>query len=295
MKITELLSRKRTFSFEVFPPKDGQPLEPLLATLDELYRFGPDFISCTYGAGGTNKGRNVEICGSVINSGHTALSHFTCIGGSRADLMEVMDSYTEIGIENVLALRGDLPAGWEGTRGDFPHADGLLAFLKEKRPSLCIGVAAYPEKHIEAPSFGSDIGHLKSKQANGADFMTTQLCHDIDALDGFIERVRAAGVTMPIIAGLMPVLFREGTIRMTLSNGCSIPRGLAEIIGRYPDSPADFKKAGKEYTARQIERLANSGIDGLHIYSMNRHEDISDILAAAGTAWRTDGGRDEQS
>ncbi|MDR1135308.1 MAG: methylenetetrahydrofolate reductase [Clostridiales Family XIII bacterium] len=282
MKITEILSKKRSFSFEVFPPKDGQPLEPLLGVLNELYKFSPDFISCTYGAGGTNKGRNIEICDSVIKSGHTSLSHFTCIGGGREELIEVMDSYMAIGIENVLALRGDLPDGWSGTRGDFAHADELLAFIKEKRPSLCVGVAAYPEKHIQADSFESDIEYLKSKQTNGADFMTTQLCHDIDAFDRFLELVRGKGVKLPVIAGLMPVLFREGTIRMTLSNGCSVPRELSEIIGRYPDSPADFKKAGKEYTVRQIERFLNSGIDGLHIYSMNKHEDISEILIGAG-------------
>jgi methylenetetrahydrofolate reductase (NADPH) len=283
MKITDKLARGRTFSFEVFPPKEGNPLEPLLETLDRLYRFKPDFISCTYGAGGTNAGRNFEICQAVMKSGHDIVSHFTCIGGSRAEIAETIDRYAAAGIENVLALRGDLPEGWEGTRGDFAHADELLAFLRAKYPALCIGAGACPEKHIEAESFDSDIKYLKSKQDKGAEFIMTQLCHDVDAFAAWLERIRKAGVTLPVIVGIMPVLLRDATIRMAVTNGCSVPRQLAEVIGKYYNaSPEDFKKAGKEFTVKQIQRFIDTGVEGIHIYSLNRHEDVTDILLAAG-------------
>ncbi|MDR0569817.1 MAG: methylenetetrahydrofolate reductase [Clostridiales Family XIII bacterium] len=282
MKITDILKSKATLSFEVFPPKEGQPMEPLLEALRQLYRLRPDFISCTYGAGGTNKGRNMEICEAIIRDGHVPVSHFTCIGGTKEEIRDVMGGYVSIGIENVLALRGDLPAGWAGTGGDFAHADELLAFLERERPELCKGVAGYPEKHLQAASLEEDIGHLKSKQDKGAAFITTQICHDLEAFSRYLERIRRAGVTIPVVAGIMPVLYREGTIRMTLSNGCSIPRELAEIIGRHDGRPEDFKKAGKEYTARQIQRFKETGAAGLHIYTMNKHEDITEVLAMAG-------------
>ncbi|MDR1571027.1 MAG: methylenetetrahydrofolate reductase [Clostridiales Family XIII bacterium] len=282
MKISDRLAKGKTFSFEVFPPKADKPLEPLLETLGQLYRFNPDFISCTYGAGGTNAGRSFEICKAILDSGHTVISHFTCIGGSRTDITGTVDKYAAAGIENLLALRGDLPEGWEGTRGDFSHADDLIAFLHEKYPSICLGAAAYPEKHIEAPSFESDMEYLRSKQENGAEFIMCQLCHDAGAFSAYLAQMRRDGITIPVIAGIMPVLLRDATIRMAVTNGCSVPRELAEIIGRHYDSPEDFKKAGKAFTVKQIRRFIDAGVDGIHIYSLNKHEDVSEILLDAG-------------
>jgi methylenetetrahydrofolate reductase (NADPH) len=282
MIISKLLDKKETFSFEVFPPKTDMPLEPLLATIDKLYGFAPDFISCTYGAGGTNKGRNLEICRSIADSGHTPLAHFTCIGGGKAEISDIIGDYEKLGIENVLALRGDLPAGWEGTGGDFDHADGLIAYIHEKRPALCIGAAGYPEKHIQAASLAEDIGRLKLKKANGASFIMTQICHDADAFSRYLELLKRADAELPVIAGIMPILFREGTIRMTLSNGGSIPAELSEIIGKYDGDPESFKKAGKEYTAAQIKRFRAAGAAGIHIYTMNKYDDVADILPEAG-------------
>ena len=282
MKISDILKQKNTFSFEVFPPKEGQPLEPLLNTLDILYRYKPDFVSCTYGAGGSNKGLNLEVCRHILDSAFTPVSHFTCIGANKDEIKGIMDEYISIGIENVLALRGDLPKGWAGTGGDFAHADELMSYLHEICPGLCIGVAGYPEKHIEAISFEQDILHLKVKQENGAQFITTQICHNLDSFERYLELIMANDIDIPVIAGLMPVLFREGTVRMTLSNGCSIPGELAQIIGKFEHDPAGFKEAGKEYTVKQIERFLKTGISGLHIYTMNKHEDLVDILNHAG-------------
>ncbi|MDR1400273.1 MAG: methylenetetrahydrofolate reductase [Treponema sp.] len=282
MKITEILKMRMGFSFEVFPPKNEQPMEPLFETLAKLYDFKPDFISCTYGAGGTNKGRSLEICKAVKQSGHEVVVHFTCIGNTRADVKAFVAEYIALGIENFLMLRGDFPVGWNGTHGDFAHADELTAFICGEFPDLHIGVAGYPEKHIDALSFDEDIAHLRSKQNNGAQFIMLQLCHDIVAYQRYVERVRRAGIHIPIIVGLMPVLARDPIIRMTVSNGCSIPAELANILGKYPDDADSFQKAGMEYTVKQIHRYIAAGIDGLHIFTINKWRNISKILKTSG-------------
>jgi methylenetetrahydrofolate reductase (NADPH) len=278
MKITELLKNKRSLSFEVFPPKDEVPMDRVLETLSKLYRFRPDFISCTYGAGGSNKGRNFELCAVVKNSGQELVSHFTCIGSSRDDVRQAVGDFQKLGAENLLALRGDFPPGWEATRGDFSHADELLEFVSAEFPGLCMGAAAYPEKHIAAPSLEEDIARLRRKQDAGARFFMTQLCHDIAAFQRFLEKARSAGISVPIIAGIMPVLNREPVIRMTLANGCSIPVELAAIMGKYEKDPEGFAAAGMEYTASQIHRFMELDIAGIHLYTMNRWEALSKIL-----------------
>lgn len=282
MKISSILKKRMSFSFEVFPPKAEQPLEPLLATLDELYKFKPDFISCTYGAGGTNKGRSEELCSAIKNSGNEVMTHFTCVGNKRSEVIESLNEYVALGVENALALRGDIPEGWTGTNGDFTYAVHLIEFMKENFPEICISAACYPEKHVEALSITEDISHLRMKQDAGAEFMVTQMCHDVEAFERFADRAEKAQIHIPIIVGLMPVLSKDGLIRMTLSNGCSIPAELAAIIGKYGDNPEDFKKAGKEYTVKQIHKYIHAGIDGLHIYSLNKHKDIADILNESG-------------
>jgi methylenetetrahydrofolate reductase (NADPH) len=282
MSIAELLEKKMTISFEVFPPKDEVPMDGILGTLSHLYRFRPDFISCTYGAGGSKRGRNIEVCDAVFKSGNVILPHFTCIGNSREDIQKFVQDYVDMGIENILAMRGDFPAGWEGTGGDFSHADELINFIHTKFPEICIAAAAYPEKHISAPSLEADIAHLRSKQDKGAQFIMTQLCHDVPAYERFLEKIRKAGVTIPVVVGIMPVLARDPIIRMTVSNGCSIPAELAVILGKYPDNPESFAKAGMEYTVVQIHRYIAAGIDGLHLYSLNKWEKLTEILQAAG-------------
>ena len=282
MKIAELFKKKMTISFEVFPPKEQVPMDGILETLSRLYRFKPDFISCTYGAGGSNKGRHVEVCTAIQKSGNVIMPHFTCIGNSRDDIKKSINDYEDMGIENILAMRGDLPAGWEGTRGDFSYADDLISFINTAFPKMCISAAAYPEKHIIAPSMESDIAHLRSKQDKGAQFIMTQLCHDVPAFERFVKRIRKAGVNIPVVAGIMPVLARDPIIRMTVSNGCSIPAELAAILGKYADNPEDFSKAGIEYTVLQIHRYIDAGINGLHLYSLNKWEKLTEILQAAG-------------
>lgn len=283
MTIPEIMKNRMCFSFEVFPPKEGQPLEPLLDTLDHLYAFKPDFISCTYGAGGTNAGRNVEICEAIKDSDATIpITHFTCIGNSKDKIRDELRNYLSLGVDHILALRGDFPKGSASTGGDFNYANELIAFIKEAFPEFSIAMAGDPEKHFEASSFDEDIAHLRIKQDAGADFIMTQLCHDVAHYEWWVEKIRKAHITLPVDVGIMPVLAKDPTIRMAVSNGSSIPRDLAEIIARYGDNPEDFKKAGMEYTVKQIHRFISAGIDGLHIYSLNKWADISEIVRAAG-------------
>lgn len=281
MKISELLKERVSFSFEVFPPKMEQSLEPLQETLDQLYKFKPDFISCTYGAGGTNKGRSIELCEMIEKSGHDVMTHFTCIGNTKQDVLNYISEYVSVGVENVLALRGDIPHGLDGTNGDFSNANQLIPFIKENFPDLCLAAACYPEKHMEAVSIEEDISYLKIKQDCGAEFLMTQLCHDVEAYEKFVDKIRNKQIDLPVIVGIMPALSKDSIIRMTVSNGCSIPRELAEIIGKYGDNPEEFKKAGKEYTAKQISKYMDAGINGIHIYSLNKYKDIVDILNAS--------------
>lgn len=286
MKIADILKKKMTFSFEVFPPKEKQPIEPLINTLNQLYQFQPDFVSCTYGAGGTNVGRNMEICHEIKKAGMAIpMTHFTCISNTREGIKRELEEYISKGVENVLALRGDIPSGWEDTRGDFQHANQLIAFIKENFPDMGIAAAGAPEKHIQCDTFEEDIAHIRMKQDAGADFIMSQLCYDLEQFERWVEMLRKAGIHLPIVVGVMPVLNKEATLRMTLSmNGCSIPRELAEIISRYYNNPEDFKKAGKEYTIKQIFRYMNLGVNGIHIYSLNKYEDVSEIVQGAG--WR---------
>lgn len=282
MKISEGLKKRVTFSFEIFPPKLEQPIEPLMETLNELCKYEPDFISCTYGAGGTNKGRSTEICDIIKKSGHEVMTHFTCIGNTKQNILDYIREYISLGVENVLALRGDIPHDFSGTNGDFSNANQLIEFIKENFPDLCLGAACYPEKHMEAVSLDEDIQYLKLKQDCGAEFLMTQLCHDVEAYERFVEKAAAKQINLPFVVGIMPALSKDGIVRMSLSNGCSIPRDLAEIIGKYGDNPEDFKKAGKEYTVKQISRYMDAGINGMHIYSLNKYKDVVDILNASG-------------
>ena len=283
MKIIETLKERMSFSFEVFPPKTDKGMDNLKAAMKHYYKFKPDFISCTYGSGGTNAGRNTEVCELLKKEGDTeVMTHYTCVGNTKENIKTDLRHYQSLGIENILAMRGDLPEGWEGTKGDFSHADGLIKYINTEFPDFCIAAACYPEKHILAPSFSADIAHLRTKQDNGAEFLMSQLCHNVDTFVEFVDRIRKAGITIPVVIGIMPVLNKDAIIRMTLSNGCSIPAELSAIIGRYGDNPEDFKKAGIEYTVNQIFRFMEAGIIGLHIYTLNKYKDVETIITSSG-------------
>ena len=281
MKLNELMNERMTLSFEVFPPKDDRPLDPILNTLDKLMIFRPDAISCTYGAGGTNKGQQREILKYISSLDTMAISNYTCIGNSRNDVLSLVNDYTGFGVNTFLALRGDYPKGQKETNGDFRYGCELIAFIRENFPSLEIACGCYPEKHLDAVDMKEEIDVLKAKQDAGADLMISQLCHDLDNFRRYIDLARAAGINLKINFGFMPVLSKEATLKMALSNGCSIPKELAEIIGKYGDDPDDFRKAGIEFSVKQLNSLLDGSVNGLHIFALNKYESVAEILKSS--------------
>jgi len=211
-----------------------------------------------------------------------ALSHYTCVGNSREDVLSALSDYTEAGVENLLALRGDFPAGVAETQGDFAHANELIAFIRAQTSRFSLAAACYPEKHLLAESMDSDIDALLKKQDAGADFLMTQLCYSVENYLRFIDRARKRGVTLPIVAGVLPLLKKDGLVRMTLSNGCSIPAEVASLVGRYGTEEESFRAAGHEFTVSLVQRLIREGANGIHLYTLNRFEDVADLVRDAG-------------
>lgn len=283
MKIIDRIQSGLTLSFEVFPPKSDKPLEPLLSTLDQLYTLKPDFISCTYGAMGSNKGRNLEVVERIQSDGVCdALSHYTCVGNTREDVVAALEEYASAGVENLLALRGDFPAGVAKTNGDFLHANELISFIRDRTDRFSLAAACYPEKHLLADSLDADIDALLKKQDAGAAFLMTQLCYSAENYLRFIDRARKRGVTLPIVSGVLPLLKKDGLVRMTLSNGCSIPAEVSSLVGRYGESEESFRAAGHDFTVSLVQRLIAEGTSGIHLYTLNRFEDVADLVYDAG-------------
>lgn len=300
MKISELLKQKLVLSFEVFPPKTDAGMEKLPGTLEQLCRFEPAYISCTYGAGGTNVGRNMDVCKLIQDAGTVPVTHFTCVGNTRDGIREQLREYLNNGVDHMLALRGDLPFGWTGTGGDFAYATDLVAFVrKEFGDKFEIAVAGSPEGHISCRSLEADIAVLRQKQDNGADYIMTQLCWDMEQFKYWLDAIRKAGVTMPVDVGIMPILDMGATINMALSrNACVMPRKLCELISRnwifpnpFDKNPIDaqaaekkaaFKEQGIEYTIRQIDEYRALGVNGIHLYALNKWQDVSTIIKESG-------------
>jgi methylenetetrahydrofolate reductase (NADPH) len=280
------MQRRLAFSLEVYPPKTDEGAQKLYTSLEDLYKLNPDFISCTYGSGGTNVGLNLEIVGAIKKSPNStlAVTHFTCIGNTREGVKQQLDDYLAIGVDHILALRGDLPKGQTGTGGNFSYATELVDFIRrEYGDRFTIAVAGSPESHIQARSIESDIACLRLKQDLGADYIMTQLTYDMEQFACWLDAIRNAGITLPVDVGVMPVLDRDATIRMCLSmNGCAIPRDLTRHISKYYDDPEGYKKAGIEYTIDQIHEYVSLGIDGIHIYTLNKSEDVKAIVNATG-------------
>ncbi len=226
MSVSEILETRNAFSFEVFPPKTDAGMEKLCGeggVLDKLYTLNPDYISCTYGAGGTNVGKNLEVLKKIQTDGKCIpVTHFTCIGNTKEGIKEQLQTYLDNGINHMLALRGDLPFGWTGTGGDLHYATELVKFVRQEfGDKFTIAVAGSPEGHIACRSLEADIAFLKQKQDNGADYIMTQLCWDMDQFRYWLDAIRAAGVWMPVDVGIMPILDQAATINMALSrNGC---------------------------------------------------------------------------
>ena len=271
MKIAELFGKGRTvFSCEVFPPKKTSPVDSIYKTLDGLKDIKPDFISVTYGAGGSSNVNQStqEIAAIIQNQYHiTAMAHLTCVACGREEAADILAGLKEHGVENVLALRGDRNPDYP-PREDFLHANELVSFIRA-RGDFGVSAACYPEGHPESPDLITDVRYLKQKVDAGAQHLVSQLFFDNDDFFRFLERCRIAGIQVPIEAGIMPVLNKASIERMVSLCGASLPRKLTRILARYGDHPAALREAGLAYAIDQISDLVAAGVDGIHLYTMN--------------------------
>lgn len=290
MSIADILnSKKVSLSFEVFPPKKKEALDSIKATAVTLTKLNPDFISVTFGAGGTTQGYTAEIAEAIENNGTTSLAHLTCVRSTKEALEYTINDLKKRNIKNVLALRGDLPKDAVPGENVFPsgftHASDLVTLLKNE--GLCVGGACYPEGHPESSSRDSDIEQLKYKVDAGVDFLTTQMFFDNDMLYSFLYRLQSAGIHVPVLAGIMPITNANQVSRMVDLSNAYIPRKLLSICDQFKNSPEAMMQAGIAYATDQIIDLISNGIRGIHIYTMNKPEiaqaiikNVNEIIAA---------------
>jgi len=263
-------SGRPVVSFEVFPPKKEANIESIYEAIGHISELSPDFISVTYGAGGSgNVNKTAEIASFILRKhGVPALAHLTCVGAGKERIRQTLDEMYAKGIRDTLALRGDLPED-ETPEDGFQYAEELIREIRG-RGDFCIGAACYPEGHIDCFDLNRDISHLRQKQEAGADFLITQLFFDNDFFFRFLERARKGGVTLPISAGVMPILGRSQIERMIFLCGASLPSSIIKLLHKYEKNPRDLRKAGIEHAAKQLEGLLKQGAQGVHIYTMNK-------------------------
>lgn len=282
MKIKNMLDRKKfTLSFEVFPPKREGSIENLFSTIKELEELKPDFISVTYGAGGSTREKTIEISSKVKNEYKMeVLAHLTCVQSTKEDIAAILKALKKENVENILALRGDPPEGMEKfqkTEGGFGYANELVEFIR-MCDDFSIGVAGYPEGHIEAPSLQVDMINLKRKVDAGADFIITQLFFDNDVFYNFRDHAMELKINVPIIPGIFPILNYNQVKRISSLSGVKITSRLGSKIEKNKDKPEEVEKYGVEYAIIQVENLLKNEIDGLHVYCMNRSQPVKKIL-----------------
>lgn len=287
MRISECYAGGRFgLSIEIFPPKTSDGDEALRQTLTDLSAYQPDFISCTYGAGGSTSKRTVEWCQEIQQKfGRTATAHFTCVGSSREQLLEWLQFAKEAGIGNIMALRGDPPAGqtdFQQAAGGLKYANELVELIRTHFPTMGIGVGGYPERHPQAPSMDVDLLNLKRKIDAGADGVFTQLFYDNAAYFRFRESCRRLRINVPLVPGVMPITEFSRIQRIAQLSGASIPAGLASRLEAVKDDkPAQFA-IGVEFAITQTRELIDQGAPGLHLYALNKSQACRQILDALG-------------
>jgi methylenetetrahydrofolate reductase (NADPH) len=285
MRIDQLYGRGRpVFSFEFSPPTTdaaARNLKNAVADLREM--LAPDFVSVTYGAGGSTRGRTIELVSRIQSDlATTTLAHVTCLGHSREETSEVITRLMMRGIQNVFALRGDPPRGeteFVPTEGGFRHASELISYIRENH-DVGIGAACYPEIHPESPGDEEDMRWTKHKIACGADFLITQLFFDNEHYFRFVERTRAAGIEVPIVPGIMPITSVSQIERFTKMCGATIPEDLDARLQRCKDDPSTVMAIGIEHAIRQCRRLLEAGVPGVHFYTLNKSAATRSVLAA---------------
>ncbi|HDP81121.1 MAG TPA: methylenetetrahydrofolate reductase [NAD(P)H] [Spirochaetes bacterium] len=282
MKIHELYRDRFTLSFEIFPPKTPAGEEKLMEALAVFAAHDPGFISVTYGAGGSTREKTLELSLKIRDRfGITPLAHFTCVGAGRKDIADYLGEVKRQGIENILALRGDPPQGekeFTPAPDGFAHADELVAYIRSIN-GFTIGVAGYPEGHMEAPDLDTDIENLKKKVDAGADFIITQLFYHNEDFYTFIDKITKLGITVPVIPGIMPVTSMAQVERVTGMCGAKVPGELIERLKRCATED-QLCAAGVEYSIKQCEELRSWGVRGFHFYPLNKSAAVARILAS---------------
>lgn len=287
MKIVDMFKQKKpVLGFEIFPPKPDTPLETIYEKLEAFKQLQPDYISVTYGAGGSQKGRTVEIASKIKNEyGMESMSHFTCVGHSQEEIDEMLELLKKNNVENILALRGDPPLNqpnFDFSRNVYRYAGELISHIKDRNSAFSVAAAAYVEGHVQSKRIKDDIGNLIKKVEAGVDFLITQLFFDNRIYFDFIDRIASLGIKCPVIPGIMPVFKAEQIKPMAMRSGVSIPARLVLIMDKYSGNPDDMRKAGVEYAAEQIRDLVENGVPGVHLYTMNRPKSTGEILNASG-------------
>lgn len=279
MKISEILkNNKVTVSFEVFPPKQWDKIESTKAIVAEMAKSKPAFMSVTYGASGTTSGYTTEIANAIKNSGITPLSHLTCLTSTKDKVEGVIDELADNGIENILALRGDIPEGFVfPDEQHFHHAYELVEVIKS-RGVFCIGGACYPEVHPDSRNRIEDLAFLKEKVDCGLDFLTTQMFFDNEIFLNFKENCRIKGIEIPIIAGIMPITNANQIKKSVELSNCAFPKKFKKIVERFGDRPESMKQAGIIYATEQIIDLMANGQNNIHVYTMNKPDVANAIM-----------------
>ncbi len=275
MKLTEILKKSTPhLSFEVFPPKTTTTFESVKAATEEIARLKPSFMSVTYGAGGGTSEYTLDIAKNIkAQWGVPTLAHLTCVSSTRATVQDMIERIKAAGIENIMALRGDVPedrANEDRSLWDYRHAVDLIKELRASGADFCVGAACYPEIHPESASRSDDIRCLKDKVDAGCDFLTTQMFFDNNLLYSFLYKIREAGITVPVIPGIMPITnsrFLERSVKMS---GCYLPQRFKSLVDKFGSDPEAMKQAGIAYATDQIIDLYANGITNVHVYSMNK-------------------------
>lgn len=272
MKIKEIYKNKKTvMSFEIFPPKKDSNVSSICGAIEELSGLSPDFISVTYSAGGSkNSEKTFEIASELKNNHNIeSVAHLTCINSRRDEISDILKNAENSGIENILALRGDIPQNFSG-EPEFRFAKELISEIKTNHSSLCVGATAYPEGHVDCETMDKNVRYLKEKADAGAEFFITQLFFDNRCFYEFYDKTLACGLRIPISAGIMPILSKSHIEKMIFMCGASMPSAIVRILRKYEHSPEDLEKAAIEYSAAQINDLIAHKVDGIHLYTMNR-------------------------
>lgn len=282
MSQTTTNGKKTSLSFEVFPPKKEDEFDNVFHLLRDLKKLNPDFISCTYGAGGSRAGKTIEIASFIQKELQIdAIAHITCVGFTKEDLDKNCTALKEAGVNHVLALRGDRPLSMTDEQfnsREFFHASDLVHYLKE-HTSLQISGACYPEKHPESSDLDSDLRYLKEKVDAGVTSLVTQMFFDNTYFYRFLDKARGLGIEVPIHAGIMPITTAKQLGTTVSLSGSSVPKKLADLIATHGDNKEDMRKAGIDYAVNQILDLKEHGVDGIHIYSMNKLKTTTEICS----------------